>query len=277
MKAAAFEFAAARSAVEAVELLGSAPGESKLLAGGQSLGPMLNLRLVQPALLVDLRHCADLRFVQDEGESLVFGAGLTHADFEDGAVPDVTGGLLAHAASRIAYRAVRNRGTLGGSLSHADPAADWPAVMLALGAEVIIRGPEGLRALSLGDFLVGPFETGLRHEDLLVGVRLSKGLLDWRLGYHKLTLKEGEFAESFAVSAWNEAGRQGRLVISALERRPLVIEGDEAAAALSGAVSRDILEELIAAKLPMLSRVARRTHAVVALRAISHDWRGGSR
>ena len=107
-----------------------------VIAGGQSLMPMLNLRLVRPTKLIDLRNLGDLRQVQDDGDALIYGAGITHAMIEDGRVPDATPGWLSSIAGDIAYRAVRNRGTIGGSLAHADPAADWLSALTALGGEV---------------------------------------------------------------------------------------------------------------------------------------------
>ena len=111
-------------------------GASMVIAGGQSLMPMLNLRLVRPTALVDLRHLDELRQLRDDGDSLIYGAGITHAMIEDGFVPDATPGWLSSIAGAIAYRAVRNRGTIGGSLAHADPAADWLSALTALGGEV---------------------------------------------------------------------------------------------------------------------------------------------
>ena len=123
MKAAPFEYVRAKDAEHAVELLVAAEGFAKPIAGGQSLGPMLNLRLVEPDLLVDVRNCPDLRSCRDDGETIVYGAAVTHSEIEDGAIPDPCHGWRAAVARRIAYRAVRNRGTLGGSIAHADPAA----------------------------------------------------------------------------------------------------------------------------------------------------------
>ena len=205
MKAPVFDYECARDAAHGVSLLAGAEGWAKPIAGGQSLGPMLNLRLVRPQLLVDVRTCPDLRGCVDEGDAIVYGAAVTHAEIEDGAVPDALGGRLARAAREIAYRAVRNRGTLGGSLVHADPAADWPTVLLAAAAEVVIRGPGGLRAATLGEFLTGPFAVSLGPHELLVGVRVRKRGSGLRWGYHKICVKAGEFARAFAVAMEDRA------------------------------------------------------------------------
>ena len=122
-------------------------GIAKFIAGGQSLGPMLNLRLAQPELLVDLTRMGELKQVEETAETVSIGACVTHADIEDGRVPDVEGGVLGAVARGIAYRAVRNRGTIGGSLAHADPAADWISCLAALGASVVVRGRAARRSL----------------------------------------------------------------------------------------------------------------------------------
>ncbi|MEE7463763.1 carbon monoxide dehydrogenase, partial [Methylobacterium fujisawaense] len=140
MKPAAFAWERPDSLPALLARLAEAPAGVKLIAGGQSLGPMLNLRLVEPALILDITGVPELRDARVEGDTLVLGACVTHADIEDGRVPDLTGGALRRVAAAIAYRPVRNRGTIGGSLVHADPAADWVSALTALGAEVEIAG-----------------------------------------------------------------------------------------------------------------------------------------
>ncbi|MGH6814515.1 MAG: FAD binding domain-containing protein, partial [Hyphomicrobiaceae bacterium] len=134
MKPAAFDYARPATVEEAVAMLAATPG-AKVLAGGQTLGPMLNLRLVQPAVLIDIARIAELADVEEDAGSVTLGATVTHAAIEDRRVKDPTGGFLAEVARGIAYRAVRTRGTVGGSLAHADPAADWLSCLTALGAE----------------------------------------------------------------------------------------------------------------------------------------------
>ena len=129
MKPAPFDYACASSLEEAMTLLAGTDGDIRPLSGGQSMGPMLNFRLARPALLVDISRIKELTMVSEDADGVTVGAAVTHAAFEDGDIADVANGLIRHAASGIAYRAVRNRGTIGGSLAHADPAADWPSVM----------------------------------------------------------------------------------------------------------------------------------------------------
>ena len=147
MKPAPFNYARPSTLAGAIALLKREDLAVKLLAGGQSLGPMLNLRLAQPDLLVDITAVPDLLRVETEDDGLLIGACVTHADIEDGRVPDPTDGALPAVARAIAYRAVRNRGTIGGSLVHADPAADWITALAALGADAVVRGPAGQRRL----------------------------------------------------------------------------------------------------------------------------------
>ena len=144
MKPAAFDYVRPSSVAEALRELAGTEG-AKVLAGGQTLGPMLNMRLAQPALLVDITRIKELAAVAEDKDTVSIGATVTHAAIEDGRVPDPTGGFLARVARGIAYRAVRNRGTIGGSLAHADPAADWPAIMIALGASLNVRSARATR------------------------------------------------------------------------------------------------------------------------------------
>ena len=217
MKAAAFAYARARSTAHAVELLAEHPG-SRPVAGGQSLGPMLNLRLARPTQLVDIRQCPDLRRYEESSDAVVYGAGITHAEIEDGTVPDPSPGWLRHAARSIAYRAIRNRGTIGGSLAHADPAADWPVVLAALGAEVWIDGPDGPRAEPLPSFLRGPFATTLAPGELVTAVRVPRPTGSARFGYSKLAAKSGEFAQALAVVFEDPERGTRRAAIGAIER-----------------------------------------------------------
>ena len=244
MKSAAFDYARARSAAHAVELLVRHPG-SRLIAGGQSLGPMLNLRLARPERLVDIRRCPDFRRYEETQDAVTYGAGITHAEIEDGAAPDPSPGWLRRAARNIAYRAVRNRGTIGGSLAHADPAADWPVVLVALGAEVWIEGPAGARAEALSSFLRGPFATSLAPGEILTAVRVPRPSPSARFGYCKLAAKSGEFAQALAVVLEDPEGGTHRAVIGAIERTPLIVESG---APFSGEVA--VTRALLDARLP---------------------------
>src|SRR6202795_4508991 len=145
MKAAAFAYDRPSDLSKALALTARTNRSSKIIAGGQSLGPMLNLRLVQPDLIIDIAGLGELRQAERRDDELVIGACITHGDIEDGRIPDVTRGAMQRVAAAIAYRAVRNRGTIGGSLSHADPAADWISTTAALGATLVSQGADGSR------------------------------------------------------------------------------------------------------------------------------------
>jgi carbon-monoxide dehydrogenase medium subunit len=245
----------------------------KFLAGGQSLGPMLNLRLAQPDLLVDLTAIAELKAVDATADALEIGACVTHADIEDGRVPDVTNGALASVAHGIAYRAVRNRGTIGGSLAHADPAADWVTVLAALGASVVVGGTAGRRVVAVEDFMTGVFETVLAPEELVTAVRIPRFSADARWGYYKVCRKTGEFAHAAGAVLVDPARSVCRAVIGAVEARPIVFI--DATALFGGRPDRDLaaafVPEVAARALEdagIKDPIARKVHVVALRRAV---------
>ena len=264
VKAAPFAYVRARDAAHAVEVLAAAKGFAKPIAGGQSLGPMLNLRLVEPDLLVDVRTCPDLRGYRDNGDAILYGAAVTHAEIEDGAAPDPCHGWLAAAARRIAYRAVRNRGTLGGSIAHADPAADWLVVLLLLGAEVIVLGPDGTRAAALAEFITGPFSTALGADEVLAGIRVAKRSDRVRYGYRKIAMKAGEFATAFCVALDDPERGESRAVLGAIERAPIAIDD------VSNVSDTASVEAFVNARVSGLDAPTVRLHAIALRRAV-HD------
>jgi aerobic carbon-monoxide dehydrogenase medium subunit len=222
MKPAPFEIARPAGLLEAAALLASAPGAAKLMAGGQSLGPMLNLRLARPQLLVDISALPELRRVEAGQDHLTFGACVTTADIEDrrvgGEVP-----MLADVAGRIAYRAVRNRGTVGGSLCHADPAADWAAALSALGAEAVLSDGRHARSLPVAELMRGAFETTLSPAEILSAVRIPRPTPRARWGYYKVCRKVGEFALAIGVVYSDPERGAFRAVIGATGGAPLVV------------------------------------------------------
>jgi carbon-monoxide dehydrogenase medium subunit len=223
MKPAAFDYVRPRDVAEAVRLLGAEPG-AKVLAGGQTLGPMLNLRLAQPALLVDITRIDELAAVREDKDAVTIGALVTHAAIEDGRVPDPTGGFLARIARGIGYRAVRTRGTIGGSLAHADPAADWLSALTALGAEVLIAGNGGTRSLAVAQLVRGAMETELAADELIAAVRIPKFSAAARFGFHKICRKAGEFADAIGVVVRDPGTAFLGAVAGATGGRPLVVE-----------------------------------------------------
>ena len=202
-----------------------------MLAGGQSLGPMLNLRLAQPRLLVQVDRLPELAGVAIDADAVTIGACVTHAAIADGRVPDVGGNVLARVADNIAYRAVRNRGTIGGSLCHADPAADWVTVLTALDAIAVLQGPGGARSVPVAEFVQGAFRTALMPGEILRAVRIPRLLDDARWGYVKACRKPGDFAH--AMAAVLLTARTRRVVVGALGGKPLLLERE--AASIDGA------------------------------------------
>lgn len=264
MKPAPFDYARASDAAEAVALLAEAGEGAKLLAGGQSLGPMLNLRLARPTLLVDIRRAADLLAIDATDDAVRYGAGTPHAAFEDACVPDATPGWLSAIARGIAYRAVRNRGTVGGSLAHADPGADWPSALLALGATVEILGLGGARRAPLAAIQTGPFAVDLAAGEVLTGVSLPRRSAGARWGYWKFCRKTGEFAKAIGAVLHDPDRGETRAVIGAIEDAPVLIEGAAADALFDDPRAA---EELVARHAPALSPAGQRLHAEALARA----------
>jgi carbon-monoxide dehydrogenase medium subunit len=223
MKPNAYSYARPSSVAEAVRLLADADGGGKVMAGGQSLGPVLNLRLSQPDLVVDITGIDDLKKVREEKDAIVYGACITHAAFEDRRVPDAANGFMASVAAGIAYRAVRNRGTIGGSLAHADPSADWITTLTALDAQVVIAGAAGERRVALSDFMTAPFSVMLDDAEFIVGIAVRRHSQSARFGYFKFCRKRGEFAEAMAAVVVDADAGVHRAVIGATDSRPIVV------------------------------------------------------
>lgn len=223
MKPVAFDYEKPADVASAVKLLAASEGMGKVLAGGQSLGPMLNLRLAQPTLLVDVRQLERLREAKTTDDALILGACTTHAAIEDGLVPDVTRGLMRKVAADVAYRAVRNRGTIGGSLCHADPAADWVSTMMLLSAAAIVEGAGGTREIAMERFVSGAFASALAEDEILVSIRIPKLSGAARWGYYKICRKPGEFAEALAAVLVDAERGVCRAVIGATHGAPYVI------------------------------------------------------
>ena len=223
MKPARFAYERPRSLEAAIRLLADGGDGAKLIAGGQSLGPILNFRLAQPELLIDVRALPELGVARDEGDAVFLGAATTHSAVEDGRVPDPTRGLLPAVARTIAYRAVRNRGTLGGSLAHADPAADWVNAMALLDVEIVAQGPRGERRLRASDFVRGPLTTALAADEIVVGVRIRKLSARARWGQYKFNRKPGEFAEAIGGFVHDPELGVARALVGAIGDAPYVV------------------------------------------------------
>lgn len=171
---AKFEYARAGSADEAVALLAEHGSDAKLLSGGMSLLPLMKLRLAVPSMLVDVGRVDDLAFIRDEGDHVAIGALTRHRDLETSDLLTRECGVLRAVAAQVGDNQVRHRGTIGGSAAHGDPASDLPAVLLALDATFVARGPRGARDIAAADFFKGFLETALEPDELLTEIRVPK-------------------------------------------------------------------------------------------------------
>jgi aerobic carbon-monoxide dehydrogenase medium subunit len=190
---APFDYVAAASPGQAVDLLEEHGEDAKLLAGGHSLLPMMKLRLAAPSVLIDVGRLAELRGIRAEGSELVIGAATPHAELADSDLVRSQAPLLAHSAAQVGDPQIRHRGTIGGSLAHADPAADLPMALLALGGAVDVLGRGGTRAITADDFFTGYFETSLDPGELIVAVRVPR-TPDAAWGYQKFVRRANDWA-----------------------------------------------------------------------------------
>ncbi|MDA0260871.1 MAG: FAD binding domain-containing protein [Proteobacteria bacterium] len=270
MKPAPFDYVRAGGVEEAVGLVKRHAGFAKFIAGGQSLGPMLNLRITQPDLLVDISHIEGLSSVEDSPETLSLGGGVRHADIEDGIVPDAANGMLRYVAAGISYRGVRNRGTLGGSLAHADPAADWPVAMMALDATLSVTGADGGRTIAATGLIEAPLMTVLADDELVERVKIPKLSAGARWGYHKLCRKVGEFAHSLAAAVIDRDRGYGRAVLGSATTSPFVLAATSAA--LLAGTMKDIeaaIERDLEASTFPFDDYERQIHRTMARRAVA--------
>lgn len=194
MKASAFSYARATSVANALDLLATHGESAKVLSGGQSLMPAINLRLIAPELIVDIGELAELRGIERNGDVLRIGALTRHVDLMRSPEIATHAPLLTEAIAHVAHPAIRNRGTIGGSLAHADPAAELPACMLALGATIIVRGQDGERRIAAEDFFTGIYETALTPEELLVAVEVPVARKESAYFFHEFARRHGDYA-----------------------------------------------------------------------------------
>ena len=211
-----FRYEAPRSLEEAVALLGIYGDDAKVLAGGQSLVPLLKLRFAAPQVLIDINNLTGLAYHREHsGGSLRIGALCRHRDLERSDLLKSKQPTMAAAAPLIADPIVRNRGTLVGSLCHADPQGDWASVMTALGAEVVAAGPGGQRTIAVADFVTGPFENALAPDEIAIEARVPAASGQASGGYLKLERRVGDFATvGVAVALESSGGRVSRAGIA---------------------------------------------------------------
>ena len=227
---AAFDYIRPSTVEDAVNALADAGEEGKVLAGGQSLLPVLRLRLAAPALLVDLGGLSQLRGIRADGDMLAIGAMTTHAELAASSLP-----LLSQAAATVGDRQVRHRGTLGGSLAHADPAGDLPTVAVALDAQMVLAGPNGRRTVAASDFFVDLFTTALGPDELLIEVRVPR-LEGWQTHYTKVGRTAQAWATvAVAVAVRRENGTIAQARVALTNMGPTPVRASAVEQALIGA------------------------------------------
>ena len=225
MKASAFSYARATSVANALELLVAYGDKAKVLSGGQSLMPAMNLRLISPELIVDIGEITELRGIAVRGDVLSIGALTRHVDLLRSPEIAAHAPLLTEAAAHVAHPAIRNRGTLGGSLAHADPASELPASLVALNATIVVRGQTGERRIAAGEFFTGIYETALSAQDLLIAVEVPVAQKNSAHFFHEFARRHGDYAiAGLAAQAIVQAGlfTELRAAFFAVGDRPIL-------------------------------------------------------
>jgi carbon-monoxide dehydrogenase medium subunit len=233
---APFEYARPTTVDEALQAVASGGEDVKILAGGQSLIPVMRLRLAAPETVVDLTRVGELRGVRDDGDAIVIGAMTTHSDVLSDPLVRQHAPLIAEATETVADRQVRHRGTFGGALAHADPAGDLPAVALALDAEFVIAGPNGRRTVPARDFFVDYLTTALEEGELLVEVRIPKLEGSWGMHYEKFNrVAQAWSIVAVAAAVRREDGRITEARIGLTNMGPTPLRATATEQALAGA------------------------------------------
>lgn len=209
---AAFDYKRASSAAEAISLVGQYGDEAKFLAGGHSLIPLMKLRLAQPSMLIDIGRITDLSYIKDAGDHIAIGALTRHMDVEQSELVKMHIPLLARAAGHVGDAQVRHRGTIGGSLAHADSASDLPATTLALGATYVAQGPNGERTIAAKDFYKGFLESALTPDEMLTEIRVPK-ISGGNFGFEKFNRRAQDWA-IVGVAAWRSNGNSGIALVN---------------------------------------------------------------
>jgi carbon-monoxide dehydrogenase medium subunit len=238
MKPAVFDYQSPTSVAEAVQMLAEAPddgGYVKVLAGGQSLVPLLSLRLATPSRLVDINRVGGLDGISDEGGVLTIGALVRQRTAEHSAVVAHACPLMAAALPNIGHTAIRNRGTIGGSIAHADSAAELPTVAICLDAELVAQGPGGERTIPATEFFTGFFSTALAEDEILTAIRIRSAAPGTGAAYEEVARRHGDFAMAGVAAVVRLDGdtvAEARIAISGVDALP--VRASKAEAALIG-------------------------------------------
>jgi carbon-monoxide dehydrogenase medium subunit len=231
MKPASFRYYAPKTVDEAVALLAElAPEDGRILAGGQSLVPIMNFRLASPAHLIDINGIAELARLREEQGTLVIPAGVRHAAFERPMTARPLGALLSEVAQHIAHYPIRRRGTFCGSLAHADPASEWCMTAVTLGATLTLRSVRGERKIAAAEFLTGIMTTALAPDELLIDARIPPLPAGAHFGFYEFSRRAGDFAMAMALAVWepeNGTMAKVRLGVGGCEPKPRRLCGVE--------------------------------------------------
>jgi aerobic carbon-monoxide dehydrogenase medium subunit len=215
MKPAAFAYERPSSVHAVLDLLAQGDDDTKIIAGGQSLVPMMNLRLARPGRLIDINRLPDLAYIRREGDEIAIGALARHADVMASPLVKQSCPLMHIGYEWVAHHAVRNRGTLCGNLCHADPASEMPAITLAVGATMVLRSKRGERRVAAADFFQGLYATAARPDELLVEVRVPVAPAGQKAGFAEVSMRKGDFAWALAAVLLSVAdGKVAQVVIA---------------------------------------------------------------
>ena len=243
---APFDYKRASSAAEAISLISEYGDDAKFLAGGHSLLPLMKLRLASPAVLIDIARITDLSYIKDAGDHIAIGALTRHHDVEYSSVLKQHAPLLAHAAGFVGDPQVRHRGTIGGSIAHADPASDLPATTLALGATYVVQGPNGTREIAASNFYKGFLESDLAADEMLTEIRVPKmNGAGW--SFQKFNRRAQDWA-IVGVAAWRRGSESGVALVN-MDNTP-VLATSVSAALTSGASIADASQKAAAEAKP---------------------------
>jgi carbon-monoxide dehydrogenase medium subunit len=284
MKPAAFDHVVAESIEAAVAALAAADGEAKIIAGGQSLVPMLNFRLLRPSILVDINRIPNLGYIEERDDAIAIGALTRHHRLETSEIIAKHLPVMSEAMRHVAHLAIRNRGTIGGSLSHADPAAELPMLALLLNATIDIASPSGQRAVAAKDFLVGALSVDLAPDEMVTRIEIPKLPAPTGWGFIEVARRHGDFAlAAVAATVSLRDGTIGETRIAVTGVDETARRAPEAEALLVGrTLTPDLIDAAIAAvrasvnpptDLHASSGYRRHLVGVLAGRALSDAWR----
>jgi aerobic carbon-monoxide dehydrogenase medium subunit len=248
MKPAPFEYLRPTSLGDALQALSKHGGTGKILAGGQSLIPMMNLRLARPEVLIDINRLPGLDQVKAEGSELVIGALARHSSLYESPVVAKHCPLMSEAYRHVAHKPIRNRGTLGGNISHADPASEMPAVLLAVGATVIAKNVKGERKIAAKDFFQGPLTTALKPDEMLTEIRIPAAPTNQGCAFEEEATRKGDFAmAAVAVTLTLSGGNCSQAAVAVAGMGDRAVRLDKVEAVLIGKPVNDAAIEQAAA------------------------------